>query len=233
MRSACIPILLFAISHGAALRFVGASQLPAPGVRGNPLAAADNESRSKTSVPICLVAGPDRFVVDAAMTLASRMFIITGVRLEWRKAPMCQAGEAEPVFLILQAHTPNADLPTALGVAMPLEGSHAWVFYDRVVRTTHDDNETVALLAHVMAHEIGHVLEGLIRHSDSGILKAYWSPGDLARMAQFPLLFTQADVILIRRGAEQRRLGLLSSQPGGLPHLSFESPRRNTTVKLP
>jgi hypothetical protein len=53
----------------------------------------------------------------------------------------------------------------ALGVALPLEGSHARVFYDRVLRASPDDAYQDALLAHVMAHEIAHVLQGLIRHS--------------------------------------------------------------------
>ena len=61
-----------------------------------------------------------------------------------------------------------------------------------------------ALLAHVMAHEIAHVLQGINRHSESGILKARWSDGDCARLASLPLLFTHEDAILIHRGLEER-----------------------------
>jgi hypothetical protein len=66
-----------------------------------------------------------------------------------------------------------------------------------------------------MAHEIAHVLQGIIRHSDSGILKAQWSATDCARMSFFPLMFTSYDATLINLGIEERRLRL-STNPFGL-----------------
>jgi hypothetical protein len=83
---------------------------------------------------------------------------------------------------MLTSLTPEAYFHGALGVALPLEGTHAWVFYDRVLLASPDDAYIAALLAHVMAHEIGHVLQGIIRHSESGILKAHWSGTDCARV---------------------------------------------------
>jgi hypothetical protein len=35
-----------------------------------------------------------------------------------------------------------------------------------------------ALLGYVLAHEIGHVLEGLVRHSGAGVMKASWNRAD-------------------------------------------------------
>jgi hypothetical protein len=118
--------------------------------------------------------------------------------------------------LALQTHTPEAQFPGALGVALPREGSHAWVFYDRVLREGPDDSHVAALLAHAMAHEIAHVLQGISRHSESGILKARWSGTDCARMAYFPLMFTREDAILIHSGLEERRSRLVSSGPGAV-----------------
>jgi hypothetical protein len=137
---------------------------------------------------------------------------------------VCRAGEADPVFLMLQTHTPEADFPSALGVALPLEGRHAWVFYDRVQRAAPDSRQLSALLAHVMAHEIAHLLQGLIRHSETGILKAQWSPTDCARMADFPLMFTRVDAILIRHGVEERHSRLLSTEAPGLANRFEELP---------
>ena len=74
-----------------------------------------------------------------------------------------------------------------------------------------------ALLAHAMAHEIAHLLQGINRHSESGILKGHWSGTDCARMAYFPLMFTPEDAILIHRGLEERRARMISSRPGGAP----------------
>jgi hypothetical protein len=98
-----------------------------------------------------------------------------------------------------------------------LEGSHAWVFYDRAQRAARDDIGLAALLAHVMAHEIAHLLQGTIRHSESGILKANWSDTDCARMAYFPLKFTREDGILIHKGLEERWARLMLSGSAGVP----------------
>ena len=183
------------------------------------LLAGANDYRSSLlqgdSVTICLVTNPNRLLVDAATTLASRMFSAIGVTVKWHEPPVCPAGAEDPVFLTLQTRTPEAQLPGALGVALPLEGSHAWVFYDRVLRTSLGDAYVAALLAHVMAHEIAHVLQGTSRHSESGILKARWSDTDRARMARFPLMFTREDAILIHHGLEERRARLISSRPAG------------------
>ncbi len=51
-----------------------------------------------------------------------------------------------------------------------------------------------------MAHELGHVLEGIVRHSDSGIMKAQWNTRDRLQMLVHPLSFSSADVDLIELG---------------------------------
>lgn len=106
--------------------------------------------------------------------------------VKWHDPPVWPASAETPIFLTLETRMSETQLPGALGVALPLEGNHAWVFYDRVLRASSEDNHPAALLAHVMAHEIAHVLQGIIRHSDSGILKARWSGTDCTRMAVFP-----------------------------------------------
>jgi hypothetical protein len=56
------------------------------------------------------------------------------------------------------------------------------------------------LLAHAMAHEIGHALLGTGSHSRRGIMKAYWGPRELQAGAQGLLKFTprQAERIRLR-----------------------------------
>ena len=102
-------------------------------------------------------------------------------------------------------------------MALPSEGSHSWVFYDRVLRAGPDDSHVAAVLAHAMAHEIAHLLQGINRHSETGILKAHWSGTDCARMAFFPLMFTPEDALLIHRGSEERHSRLVSNGSAGVP----------------
>ena len=50
------------------------------------------------------------------------------------------------------------------------------------------------LLAHVLAHEISHILQGTNRHADSGVMKTGWSNVDYEAMARAPLAFTPFDI---------------------------------------
>ena len=211
MRSASIPALLFAACACAAQPRLKAGRVGASLLRENALRIADSQQRLEPTVTICLVTDPNRLIVDAAEKLASRMFATIRVRLRWYEPPVCPAGAGDPVLLMLETSTPATDHPGALGVALPREGSHAWVFYDRVGQSYRGNKYVAALLAHVMAHEIAHVLQGISRHSESGILMANWSATDCARMASLPLMFTPEDVILIHRGLEERHSRLLSN----------------------
>jgi hypothetical protein len=93
----------------------------------------------------------------------------------------------------------------ALAYARPYQniGTCIHVFIDRI-RSGRDPHFANTLLAHVLAHEITHVLEGVARNSDKGIMKAVWSPGDYQQMKFHPLPFAPEDVDLIRDAIAQR-----------------------------
>ena len=50
------------------------------------------------------------------------------------------------------------------------------IFYDRVRKIK--PNKIPAVLAHVMVHEVTHILQGICRHSASGVMKAQWDEED-------------------------------------------------------
>ena len=54
----------------------------------------------------------------------------------------------------------------------------------------------------VLAHEIGHVLERMDRHSTSGIMQEHFSSQEIDRMSRGPLSFAAEDVELIHEGLE-------------------------------
>ena len=58
------------------------------------------------------------------------------------------------------------------------------------------------LLGHVMAHEIAHILQGVARHSERGIMKERWESSDYKQMLKGSLRFTEHDAILIKLGLE-------------------------------
>jgi hypothetical protein len=216
MRIASIPVFLFAACACTAQPRLSADQLRPSPLRASLLRITAGQQRFEPAVTICLITDPNPLIVGAAETLASMMFADIRVRLHWYEPAACPAGAADPIFLMFQTRTPEARFPGAMGVALPLEGSHAWVFYDRVRRSYRGDKYVAALLAHVMAHEIAHVLQGINRHSKSGILKARWSDSDCARMTLAPLMFTTEDAILIRHGLEERQSRLVSNASAGI-----------------
>ena len=71
--------------------------------------------------------------------------------------------------------------------------------HDRVeAMLAENPNTTAALLVHVLAHEIAHVLTQATDHSDAGILKGRWSPTEIRAMSSAPLRFTVSDVLILR-----------------------------------
>ena len=48
------------------------------------------------------------------------------------------------------------------------------------------------------AHELGHMLQGIAHHSDSGIMKKHWTNREISDMAVRPLTFTEYDAMLIK-----------------------------------
>jgi hypothetical protein len=90
------------------------------------LLAGANHYRSSLlqgdSVTICLVTNPNRLLVDAATTLANRIFSAIGVTVKWHEPPVCSAGAEDPVFLTLQKRTPEAPSTRLLAGALVQRG---------------------------------------------------------------------------------------------------------------
>jgi hypothetical protein len=132
------------------------------------------------------------------------MFAGIDVAINWRGQHDCPL---EAIRIILQGPAPPDERPGVLAYAFPYEGTRIVVFYDRVEHEV-ERSRVPALMAHVIAHEITHLLEGTSRHSQTGLMKAHWTNDDYLQMVWKPLPFTPADVILIHRGLEMRSLHL-------------------------
>jgi hypothetical protein len=145
-----------------------------------------------------------------ATALARRMFAKIGISLDWGKGEPA-AGASQPhVFIELVTETPDDRLPGALAYALPYEGAHITVFLDRIEK----EPDPATVLAHVMVHEIAHLLQGISRHSDAGIMKARWTGRDFSAMRATPLPFIREDVELIYMGLAKRtaRTGVLVAE---------------------
>jgi len=139
-----------------------------------------------------------------ALDLANKMFATIGIRLDWRSGEPPRTSSTRPIAIELATDTPANLLPGALGSAMPYEGVHIRVFYDRLQS---DVAPRSVLLAHVLVHEIAHILQGTDQHSNSGVMKAVWTHQDHLQMRTGALPFTPGDVELIRLGLALRASG--------------------------
>jgi hypothetical protein len=135
-----------------------------------------------------------------SMAIASEMFASAGVTIDWRNK---LAGCPPEGILVTLGMRTSPDLhPGALAYALPYEGAHIRVFYDRIA--ARGPALMPQLLAHVLVHEITHILQGVSRHSGEGVMKAQWGQGDFNRMLSKPLEFTSEDVSLIHDGLAVR-----------------------------
>ena len=134
-----------------------------------------------------------------AMRLAIEMFATIGVRLAWRTREPHRTSSERPILIELATGTPANLAPAALAYALPYEGVHIKVFYDRIQRQIAPEL-TTGVLAHVLVHEITHVLQKIERHSGSGIMQAVWTDRDYLQMRMGLLPFAPEDVLLIQLG---------------------------------
>jgi hypothetical protein len=107
------------------------------------------------------------------------------------------------IVVALSWHTPDGLYPAAFASSNPysVEGPCVTVFMDRLKDMAALQPLTTSfLLGHVLAHEMGHVLQGIARHSETGVLKERWSQLEIEAMWNKPLRFTDYDAALMLEG---------------------------------
>ena len=148
-------------------------------------------------------AGPG--VIFQAKSTAAAMFVRIGVKLEFTSTPKPSTC-GKPIEIRFEAGSPGAERPDSLAYAMPYleSGTSIHVFVERVADLT-TSNRRGVVLGHVLVHEITHVLEGTVRHSDSGVMKAHWDLGDFRAMESRALPFAPLDVLLLQGAGAGRQ----------------------------
>jgi hypothetical protein len=148
-------------------------------------------------VTVCM-ANMDIRLENRTKAVSSRIFAGIGVKIQWRHLGHCST---QGILITFSNDTPASLMPGALAYALPYEGTHIVVFYDRVTKKS---GNVSILLGHVIAHEVTHILQGVARHSESGVMKANWTGADYQQMTREPLQFAHRDVSLIQNGLRAR-----------------------------
>jgi hypothetical protein len=148
-------------------------------------------------------AGIPWVVLERARRVAAAAFATAGIEVRWVEGkrlgePRKAAGEALTVVFdgpAMAGVTPRAMAFTNVG---GVADADVHVFYSRVVREA-DPVYMPEFLGNVLAHELTHALQGTVRHSSEGLMKAAWSNADHAEMGnRRPLPFAAVDLELLR-----------------------------------
>ena len=165
---------------------------------------------TREEVTVCL--HPDVVVqgqtLAVAEKLAETMLAEASVRIDWCSGRAVREG----ISIEFSERTPEDFHPGAVAFARPYGSGQITVFYDRILKR-YPANLVTAVLGHVLVHEMTHVLQGIDRHSECGVMRAHWTSADLNQMATKPLSFTAEDIELIQRGIEARTWVRADSRP--------------------
>jgi hypothetical protein len=151
-------------------------------------------------------------------------------KLEKVEPRSCYFSDTTHLTLKIRPRATNAavrDRIDVLGTAYPDDkgtGFFAYVFYDRIQELAQRRGLGHALLADVMAHEIGHLLLGSTAHSTSGIMCAHWNYEELRNVAEGAMSFIPAqsrimqDRMRARQGERMDLTAVVADPSSLLPH---------------
>jgi hypothetical protein len=163
------------------------------------LATAATTFAAQHKLVVCSEIG-NGFVISRAQSVAGTVYSAIGTHIDWRRPSSCPA---DAIHITYSYETPRDLMPGAWAYAKPYEGIHIVVFYDRILNL-YGPELFPTVLGYAMAHEIGHILEGVKRHSETGIMKANWTPDEIKATRFHPMAFADEDVDLIDKGLEAR-----------------------------
>jgi hypothetical protein len=167
------------------------------------LAAAKGAGKAAESkLMVCLDPDGKAATIDGGLVAAAQVFRTAGIRVEWQNTerPCLEHGG---IVVTLAPPTPTGQHPGALAYALPYERTHIVLLLDRVLNSV-PRPMAPRLIGYVLAHEIGHMLEGVNRHSDFGVMKPHWDNRDYADMQLGRLRFAPLDVELMQEGLLKR-----------------------------
>ena len=146
--------------------------------------------------------------------LATRIFALAGIAAQWDTGSLLDAnkimldfsssgpsGCTAPLPPVLQvqilSHAPSGLPPQALGFSLPCaeQGMQVTLFADRVETVSQVTHASFyRVLAHALAHELGHVLLRSTLHEETGLMKAVWTERDWLRAAVIIVPFSPDDM---------------------------------------
>lgn len=203
-----LPVVLMGLSGPPSIAFAQSRALAeAPGAQLVDQPTPDSEPR--VTLLIYNYAHLDSASLAGTQQVVAAIFEGAGVETDWidcplspvdfEKYPACQRPARTTDFVVrlmtasMAAKLPMADGPLGFAQRCPdvERACVANIFYARVDElAARSDARTPRILAHAIAHEVGHLLLGPNAHSPRGLMRGVWSREDLKLMCWSHLLFT-------------------------------------------
>ena len=190
----------------------------------------DSEPTLKMKLYIYNYAHVPNSTLSRAQRELSEIFEAMLVRIDWVDSstgpenPQTDSIYSLMIFILGPSGEASVRNNIALGFSAPngvgSQGPAAYVIYPRIenfVRTHDSANQRSRrlgqVLAHVIAHEIGHVLLSTFSHSPAGIMRASWQMDEYNLLVTGQLRFTADQAELIRGELTRRSRQILSVTP--------------------
>ena len=186
-------------------------------------------TQSRIQVLVYNFAGVPAETMALAESRAATIYRHAGIEMDWLDCPLTSEEAARYPQCLLSAAPDRMALRVVAGhmgaqfglardafgaASVPAVhgfGVVALVCAECSARLAHGDQAMdAAILGHVMAHELGHLLLGTTGHTARGLMHAAWRGKELQRVAQGSLLFTSDEAAKMRRNAATR---LASASP--------------------
>jgi hypothetical protein len=152
--------------------------------------------------------------LSGAQRELTEIFEAIGVSAQWPDSKDRENPQADSVYsLMIFILGPSGEAAARNEIALGFSSSNqegrqrpaTYVIYPRIeafVRIHDTANQRgrrlAQVLAHTIAHEIGHVLLGTSAHSPAGIMRASWQDNEYKLLVTGQLRFTEAQTDLIR-----------------------------------
>ncbi len=180
--------------------------------------ARDRDELPHVRVWLNNAAGVPASTLDAAQQECSRIFRNAGIEIEWAGKEPAQPNDL--LVTITAAASKDATSRAVGYVAHSPAGELAFVVWSRVLYWVNFNSPAFEITGRVMAHEIVHLLLPENPHSDTGLMRACWSPHDLRGPEASSLFLTVKQEKLARSEAIRRSTEFAGRSPKAGPLLS-------------